>query len=63
MKDPKPILVWPRLSDLLADEDGVTAIEYGLVAALISVFILVAIGALGDTVVGLFDLANQALPG
>lgn len=62
MKDPKLTPTRPRLSDLLADEDGVTAIEYGLVAALISVFIVVAIGALGDAVVGLFDLANQALP-
>ncbi len=47
--------------DLLAEEDGATAIEYGLVAALISVFILVAIGAVGDGVVSLFDLTNQAL--
>ena len=62
MKDPKQMLGRPCFSDLLADEDGVTAIEYGLVAALVSVFILVAIGAVGDSVVGLFDLANRALP-
>jgi pilus assembly protein Flp/PilA len=50
------------LGDLIADEDGATLIEYGLVAALVSVFILGAIGALGDAVVQLFDAANQALP-
>lgn len=62
MKDPKLTPTRPHISDLLANDDGVTAIEYGLVAALISVFILVAIGALGDAVVGLFDLANRAVP-
>ncbi|HEX6103646.1 MAG TPA: Flp family type IVb pilin [Alphaproteobacteria bacterium] len=44
-------------------EDGITAIEYGLVAALISVFIMVAIGAVGEAVVGLFDLTASSLPG
>jgi pilus assembly protein Flp/PilA len=53
---------WLRLARLLAEEDGVTAIEYGLVAALISVFIMVAIGAVGDAVVGLFDLTSQSFP-
>ncbi len=62
MTDPKLTPTRPRLSDLLADDGGVTAIEYGLVAALISVFILVAIGAVGDAVVGLFDLTNRAVP-
>lgn len=63
MKDPNHIPFRSRFRELLADEDGVTAIEYGLVAALVSVFILVAIGAVGDGVVALFDLADQALPG
>ena len=53
---------WLRMARLLAEEDGVTAIEYGLVAALISVFIMVAIGAVGDAVVGLFDLTSQSFP-
>jgi len=53
---------WLRIDRLLAEEDGATAIEYGLVAALISVFIMVAIGAVGDAVVGLFDLTSQSFP-
>jgi pilus assembly protein Flp/PilA len=44
-------------------EDGITAIEYGLVAALISVFIMVAIGAVGEAVVGLFELTAGSFPG
>jgi len=51
-----------RLRDLIGKEDGATLIEYGLVAALVSVFILGAISALGDAVIQLFDAANQALP-
>ena len=62
MKGLKHTLTRFRLVDLLADEDGITLIEYGLVAALVSVFILGAIGALGNAVVQLFDAANQALP-
>jgi len=50
------------LRDFAANEDGATLIEYGLVAALVSVFILGAVSALGDAVIELFDLANQALP-
>jgi pilus assembly protein Flp/PilA len=51
------------LSKLIADEDGITAIEYGLVAALISVFIMVAIGAVGDAVVAIFAQLENAVPG
>lgn len=34
---------------LLKDESGATAIEYGLLAALISVVIIGAVGAIGTT--------------
>ena len=33
----------------IKDEDGATAIEYGLIAALIAVAIIGAVSALGDT--------------
>jgi pilus assembly protein Flp/PilA len=32
----------------VADEDGVTAIEYGLIAALVGVAIITAVGDVGD---------------
>jgi pilus assembly protein Flp/PilA len=34
--------------DFLRDEDGVSAIEYGLIAALIAVVIIAAVGGIGD---------------
>jgi pilus assembly protein Flp/PilA len=41
------------------DESGATAIEYGLIAALIAVGIIVAAGLLGDNLESLFNgIAN-----
>lgn len=37
-----------RIKKFLADESGVTAIEYGLIASLIAVAIIVAAGTLGS---------------
>ncbi len=37
------------------DESGATAIEYGLIAALISVAAIAAMGALGDSLQSLFN--------
>jgi pilus assembly protein Flp/PilA len=39
----------------LKDEEGVTAIEYALIATLIALSILVSAGLLGTGVEGLFD--------
>ena len=36
------------VTKFLKDEDGATAIEYGLIAALISVAVIAAVGAVGD---------------
>ncbi len=38
-----------RLLRFLKDEEGVTAIEYGLIAALIAVVIIVAVGFVGTS--------------
>lgn len=43
------------LHQFLSEDDGVTAIEYGLLAALIVVAIVAAVGLLGDNVKALFD--------
>ena len=37
------------------EEEGVTAIEYGLIAGLIAVAIIVAVGKLGTKLSGLFS--------
>ena len=42
------------VQSFLRDEDGAAAIEYGLIAALIAVAIIVGAGALGTSLDGLF---------
>ena len=43
------------LKRFLKNEDGATAIEYGLIAALIGVAIIVAVGSVGDSLNATFD--------
>lgn len=45
----------------LNDESGATAIEYGLIAALISVVIITAVGLLGDQLIVVFTDITTAL--
>jgi pilus assembly protein Flp/PilA len=45
------------------DETGVTAIEYGLIAGLISIVILIAVTAIGTALQGLFQTIATALAG
>ena len=42
----------------LRDERGATAVEYGLMVALIAVAIIVAVTAVGDQLVALFNNAQ-----
>jgi pilus assembly protein Flp/PilA len=44
------------------DQSGVTAIEYGLIAALIAVVIIGAVTALGTSVQSTFSTVAAALP-
>jgi pilus assembly protein Flp/PilA len=41
---------------------GATAVEYGLMVALIAVAIIVVVGLLGDKLNGLFSTVENALP-
>jgi pilus assembly protein Flp/PilA len=43
------------------DENGATALEYGLIAALIAVVIIGAVSALGTSVSSTFDTIYSAL--
>ncbi|MCH4271115.1 Flp family type IVb pilin [Kerstersia gyiorum] len=45
----------------LKDEDGATAIEYGLIAGLIAVVIIAALAALGDELKGAFESISGAI--
>ena len=49
------------LTNLLRDESGATAIEYGLIAALISVVIIVAITAVGTQLSATFSTISSKL--
>lgn len=45
------------------DESGATAIEYGLIAALVAVGLIVALGLLGTELSGLFTRIANKLKG
>lgn len=46
---------------LVVDEDGATAIEYGLMAALIAGVIIAAVAAMGTKVLSLFTTTNDRM--
>lgn len=54
-----------RISGALSldSESGVTAIEYGLIAALIAVVIIVAVTSVGTAVSGVFTAIAAAING
>jgi pilus assembly protein Flp/PilA len=51
-----------KLMKFLRDEDGVTAIEYGLIAGLIAVVIIGGVTLLGNKLQGLFAYIAGLLP-
>lgn len=46
----------------IADEDGVTALEYGMIAALIAAVIVTTVTALGGKIDTAFQIIVDALP-
>ena len=46
----------------VTDEEGATAIEYGLLAALIAGVIITTVSTLGTKVAGLYSTVNTKLP-
>jgi len=51
------------LKRFLKNEDGATAIEYGLIAALIGVAIITAVGLVGTRLNATFTAVSTALAG
>ncbi len=49
------------MQQLWKDEDGATMVEYGLMVALIAVFCIVAVRALGVSVDGTFTAITAAM--
>jgi pilus assembly protein Flp/PilA len=50
-----------NIKTLLQDESGATAIEYGLIAALVSVAAIAALTAMGSSLKGLFNTVSNTL--
>ena len=51
------------VKSFLQEEDGVTAIEYGLIASLIAVVIILAVTATGTSLKGVFNSVVTAMGG
>ena len=50
-----------RFRNFINNESGATAIEYGLIAGLISVVIIVAVTAVGGSLTGVFTEVSSEL--
>ena len=50
-----------HLKMFMQDEEGASAVEYGLLVALIAAVIILSVQALGGTLSGVFGNANTAL--
>ena len=55
--------VMNELRTFVRDEEGVTAIEYGLIAALIALAIVIGAGALGTSLNNMFQAIADFLDG
>jgi pilus assembly protein Flp/PilA len=53
--------MYATLVDLLKDEDGATAIEYGLIAAIISIAAIAAFNAVGSSLTSTFNNVSSKL--
>ena len=51
-----------KMISFFKDEEGVTAIEYSIIAALIAVAIITAVTTVGTSVTNTFDDVSGALP-
>ncbi|WP_265919211.1 Flp family type IVb pilin [Cupriavidus nantongensis] len=56
---PGPTALWKALQ---RDQRGVSSIEYALIAALIAMAIVTAVGALGIRVNGLYEMVVAVMP-
>ncbi len=50
------------ITRFMTDESGATAIEYGLIAALIAVVIVGAVTAIGKSLTNTFNKISSSLP-
>lgn len=57
----KLILLKLKLSSFLKREDGATAIEYAIIAGLISAVIIITVGLIGDEILSIFEEIKDGL--
>ena len=55
--------MFAKVIQFVRDEDGATAIEYGLIAALVSVAAIGALTAMGTSLSNLFNTVESTLSG
>ena len=51
------------MAKMLRDDSGATAIEYGLIAALVSVAAIAALTSMGSSLRDMFEFVSNALQG
>ncbi len=49
------------VTSIIRDESGATAIEYGLIAGLVSVVAITALSATGDSLISIFEKVSTKL--
>jgi pilus assembly protein Flp/PilA len=50
-----------HISKFFKDEEGASAVEYGLILGLIAIALIIVLGLLGDGLGGLFESATDAV--
>ena len=55
--------MFAKVIQFVRDEDGATAIEYGLIAALVSVAAIGALTAMGTSLSSMFNTVSSSLSG
>lgn len=53
---------WKQIQNFLSDEEGATAVEYGIMVALIAAVIIVAVSSLGTKVNDVFADVDTRMP-
>lgn len=52
---------WQYMKTFWLDEEGASAVEYGLIVGLIAVAIVIVLGSVGDELFGLFTTVETEL--
>ena len=53
---------WKQIRNFLSDEEGATAVEYGIMVALIAALIIAAVTGLGEKVRDVFADVDDRMP-